>query len=130
MTAAYDEQSSADLSFVLRSMAARYLRPVTQARADCEASCRDGVGTFKSTDWPKLCGLLGGSTMGAGPATCHLCVDDRNVWIANCRDLMDIGENNCVAGCGTADPDEVGVNFRISSSSGAIKRTFPSRIDP
>ncbi len=103
---------------------------VTQARADCKANCAVGVATFKGVRCPALCGLTVTLQKAAGPTTCNLCVPDSNVWIKNCRDLMDIGLNNCQAGCDTAAPDSVGVNFRISSTSGAIRRTFPSRIDP
>ncbi len=104
---------------------------VTQARADCKDSCREGVDAFKGSRCPALCGLtVMIQKRRTAPTTCNLCVPDKNVWIKNCRDLVDIGVNNCVACCDTAAPDEVGVDFRISSTSGAIKRRFPSNNAP
>ncbi len=100
----------------------------TQARIDCKASCRENVDTFKGSRCPALCVLTVTQQKAAGPTTCNQRVPDKNVWIKNCRDLVDIGTNNCVAGCATAAPDEVGVNFRISNTSGDIKCTFPSQV--
>ncbi len=103
-----------------------------QARADCRTSCRDGVAQFKSLDCQRLCGLKAREyhTMSTKPTTCHLCFPNKNTWIGNCRALVDIGANDCVKGCSTAvaDWDSTYTKCRISSTSGAIKRKFPSKI--
>ncbi len=104
---------------------------VTTARTECRVNCRAGVDQFKGIECPKLCGLSPITVSVNGPTTCRLCDPNKNDWIQNCRDLIDIGANNCANDCDNAAPDSVGTaNFRVSGSSGAIKRRFPSNLYP
>ncbi len=103
---------------------------VTQARADCRASCINGADAFKRKRCPELCGLGGSMSFGAQPSTCILCFPNKNTWIRNCRALVDIGVNNCVADCGTTAPDASGPDFTVRGTSGAFQTRFPSNINP
>ncbi len=86
---------------------------VTEARRRCKESCKEGVAEFKKTRCPQLCGMTFVSLDGVRFQKCSLCYNDKEGNIEKCRTSMDLGLENCIAGCDVAEFATVGVDYAV-----------------